>query len=159
MRARLLDRWTRRVAQWRQRPLLEAAMAAAALVSMADDDLRLSEELALDAVLERMRSLEVFDAHTAVDLHRQFSEAIARDPDGGREHALETIGRFGGGEDDRLSVLYVAAVLARADLDLSAAEEAMLVRICDRLELEPDAALERIWGATGGQPPARTPSA
>ena len=145
MKIGLLDAWTRRVAMRRQRPFLEAAMAAAALVSMADDEVRLSEQLALGEVIGRIRSLYAFESHTAVDLHREIAEKIANDPSEGRQRAFEMVERFEGNEDDRLSVLYVAAVIARADLDLSASEEIALEQICERLSLSTDYALERIW--------------
>jgi tellurite resistance protein len=144
MKVGFLDAWSRRVAKRRERPFLEAAMAAAALVSMADEEVRLSEQLALNEVFGRIRTLYAFDPHTAVDLHREIAEGIAEDPQRGRRRALETVGRFEGNEDDRLSVLYVAAVIARADFDLSKAEEFTLGQICERLSLSTDEALERI---------------
>jgi tellurite resistance protein len=120
-------------------------MAAAALVSMADDDVRLSEELALDEVFGRIRTLYAFEPHTAVDLHRELAEGIGNDPVAGRQRAIEMVRRFKGNEEDRLSVLYVAAVIARADLELSDAEESALGQICELLALSTDEALERIW--------------
>ena len=61
MRVGLLDAWSRRDAMRRHRPFLEAVMAAAALVSMADDEVRLSEQLALDEVFGRIRTRNAFD--------------------------------------------------------------------------------------------------
>jgi len=153
MRVSFLDRWDRRVAKRRHRPFLEAAMAAAALVSTADDDVRLSEHLALDEVFGRIRTLYAFEPHTAIDLHRDLAEGIASDPIAGRRRALEMVRRFKGNEDDRLSVLYVAAVIARADLDLSAAEELALGDICELLALSTDEALERIWDVVRTEAP------
>ena len=67
------------LARRRDRPLLEAAMAASALVAMADREVRLSEQLALDHVLERIERLSVFDPHTAVDLHKRYAEELRDD--------------------------------------------------------------------------------
>ena len=120
-------------------------MAAAALVSTADDDVRLSEQLALDEVFERIRTLYAFEPQTAVDLHREIAREIAKDPIEGRTRALERVGRFEGNEDDRLTILYVAAVIARADLELSQSEENALAQICERLALSTDVALAQIW--------------
>jgi tellurite resistance protein len=145
MKVGFLDAWSRRASRRRQRRFLEAAMSAAALVSMADDEVRLSEQLALDEVFGRIRTLYAFESKLAVDLHREIAEEIAKDPIGGRERAMARVGRFEGNEDDRLSVLYVAAVIARADLELSAAEEVALIQICECLSLSTDEALERIW--------------
>jgi tellurite resistance protein len=147
MRARILDSWTRKAAKSRNRPFLEASMAAAAVVSMADADVRLSEQLALDEALERIDKLHVFEPNTAIDLHRQFTDEIRTDALGGNRRALEKIRGFEGDRDDRLIVLYVAAVIARADLELSELEEAALARICESLELPVEESLSQIWGA------------
>jgi tellurite resistance protein len=120
-------------------------MAAAALVSMADDEVRLSEQNALDEVFSRIRTLYAFEPHTAVDLHRAFAEGIGEDPDEGRRVAIDTVRRFDGNKDDRLSVLYVAAVIASADHDLSVAEESALGEICKGLAIPTDESLARIW--------------
>ena len=120
MRNDILDKWARKLAKRRNRSFLEASMAAAALVSMADEDVRLSELLALDDVLGQIDRLQSFEPNEAVDLHRGFTEKIQVDSVTGRTHALEVVAGFEGNQDDRLSILYVAAVIARADLDLSA---------------------------------------
>ena len=146
MRNDILDKWARKLAKRRNRSFLEASMAAAALVSMADEDVRLSELLALDDVLGQIDRLQSFEPNEAVDLHRGFTEKIQVDSVTGRTHALEVVAGFEGNQDDRLSILYVAAVIARADLDLSALEEAALQQICGCLGLSVEESLTKIWG-------------
>lgn len=145
MRATLRRSWSRKVAQLRNRSFLDAAMAAAALVSSADDDVRLSEQLALDALLERIDKLQVFEPQTSVDIHRDFVERFAADPDLGRKNALDRIAAFRGDDSDRLLILYVGAVIARADLELSDAEERVLADICTALGLSPAESMARLW--------------
>jgi tellurite resistance protein len=127
-------------------------MAAAALVSTADDDIRLSEQLALDDALSRIDKLDVFAPNVAVDLHREFADRIRSSAAAGRARALEVIDAFDGDRDDRLLVLYVAAVVARGDLELSSAEEAVLARICEGLRLPVAESLDQIWGAVASRP-------
>lgn len=146
MKIRILESWNRRVARRHQRPFLESAMAAAALVSMADDDVRLSEHFALDEALDRIRTFEAFDSREAIDLHREIVDRIKNDGEQGRARALQMLSGFDGNEDDRLTVLYLAVVIARADHVLSAAEESALGEICERLGLSSEESLERIWG-------------
>ena len=145
MRNDILDKWARKVARRRNRPFLEASMAAAALVSMADEDVRLSELLALDEVLQRIDRLKLFEPNEAVDLHRRFTGEIQGDAVVGRRRAIEIVSSFAGNRDDRLSILYIAAVIARADLDLSALEEAALQQICECLGLSIEESLAKIW--------------
>ena len=61
----------------RNRSFLEATMAASALVAMADGEVKFSELSALDDLLENVRELQVYDPHVAVDLCRDYVEAIA----------------------------------------------------------------------------------
>jgi len=147
MRARLLDPWTRKAARRRNRTFLDAAMAAAALVATADEEVRLSEQLALDDALDRIDKLQVYEPGTAADLNRRFVEAIEADRAAGRQQALEALSRFEGDRDDRQIVLYVAAVIARADLELSSSEEETLQEIAERLDLPAHETLSEIWGA------------
>ncbi len=129
-------------------------MAAAALVSTADEDVRLSEQLALDQLLERMDLLRVFDPHTGVDLHRRFVDGIGAHRGHGRREALAALTAFRGDEDQGLLILYVAAGIAKADQNLSEPEERALHEICDALGLPAQESLARIWDAGTVPPPA-----
>ena len=150
MKASMLDRWSRKIQQLRGRAFLETAMAAAALVSTADEDVRLSEQLALDRVLDRLDRLRVFDPHVGVELHRRHAESILEDPTQGRLAAIQALVAFDGSDEERLLILYVAAVIAKADQVLSEFERVALDEICQALSLPVESSLERIWETTGG---------
>jgi len=128
-------------------------MAAAALVSTADEDVRLSEQFALDRLLERMEQLRVFDPRAGVELHRRHVERISEEPDEGRRNAIDSISSFRGDEEQRLLILYVGAVVAKADGDLSEAETRALADISSALGLPVEESLDRIWGAGAAGPP------
>jgi len=142
-----LQRWPKQMVRFRDRHFLTACMAAAALVSTADHRIRLSEQIALDHLLERLEKLRVFDPHKAVDLHRSFVEAIESEPEHGRRKAVEAVSAFKGDENDALLILYVAASIARANFDLPQAERDVLLELRDQLGL-PAESFDRIWQAT-----------
>jgi tellurite resistance protein len=146
VRASILERWSTRVQQIRGRRFLDAAMAAAALVSTADKDVRLSEQFALDRLLERTKRLRVFDPRAGVELHRRYAERITADSGKGRRDAIDSISSFRGDEERGLLILYVAAVVARADGDLSEAESRALADVSSALGLPVEESLGRIWG-------------
>ena len=75
----------------RNRKLLEASMASSALVAMADRDVRLSEQMALDSVLEKVEQLRIYDPVKAVDLHRRYVDALREDPVAGREQVVQAL--------------------------------------------------------------------
>ena len=127
-------------------------MAAAALVSTADHHTRLSEQIALDHLLERLEKLRIFDPHKAVDLHRRFAEAIEADRELGYRKAVKAVSSFRGVENDALLILYVAASIARANFERPQAERAVLFELQKRLGL-PAESFDRIWKATRTEVP------
>jgi tellurite resistance protein TerB len=150
VKASMLDRWSQKIQQLRNRSFLETAMAAAALVSTADEDVRLSEQLALDRVLERLDRLRVFDPHEGVELHRRYAASMIEDPIQGRLAAIQALVSFDGSDEECLLILYVGAVIAKADQVLSDPEQVALAEICQALALPVESSLERIWQTTGG---------
>ena len=154
MKATIRERWSEKVQRLRNRKFLDAAMAAAALVSAADEDVRLSEQLAIDDLLERLERLRVFDPHAGVDIHRGYADQILADRDDGRKQALASVTSFRGDEERGLLILYVGAMVARADGDLSTPEMAALAEISGALGLPEEESLERIWGE--GEPGTRS---
>ena len=76
---------------------------------------------------------------------------VAADAEKGRRSALDAVHDFHGEPNDRLLVLYVAAVIARADHELLASEEAALADICEALDLPAQESLARIWGIAGSE--------
>jgi tellurite resistance protein len=144
----IVEEWSRWLGRRRSRPFLDAAMAAAALVAAADRDVRLSERLAVDQLIERLEELSIFGAHACADLHRHYLEDLERDPEAGKRRALETVARFRGDERRALLIVYGGATVARADQVLSEPELQVLGELCKALSLDPDEALPRIWRAT-----------
>ncbi len=153
MRASILERWSTKVQQIRGRRFLDAAMAAAALVSTADEDVRLSEQFALDRLLQRMQQLRVFDPRAGVELHRRYVERITAESGDGRRDAIDSVSYFRGDEEQGLLILYVGAVVARADGDLSEPERRALADISSALGLPMEESLGRIWGTGSAEPP------
>lgn len=153
MRASILERWSTRVQRIRGRRFLDAAMAAAALVSTADRDVRLSEQFALDRMLERMKQLRVFDPRAGVELHRRYVERITAESGNGRRDAIDSVSSFRGDEERGLLILYVGAVVAKADGDLSEAETRALADISSALGLPVEESLGHIWGTGSAGPP------
>ena len=132
------------IARMRDRPFLEAVMAACALVAMADRDVRLSEQLARDHVLSRLERLRVFDPHVAADLHRSFTDTLRDDPEAGKQRVIARIARFRDDPAAAALILEAGVAIARADSDLSSSEEAVLEELCRTLDLPPDVWLARI---------------
>jgi len=129
----ILSSFSDAVRRLRNRPFLDAAMATAALVSTADEEVRLAEQLALDRLLERIDLLKPFPVHTAVDRHRFYVERIAADRAAGSREALAVVAGLRGRDEAAELLLHVATSIAGADGSLSPPEQARMDEIRDAL--------------------------
>ncbi len=131
-------------ARFKDRRFLEASMAASALVAMADAHVHLSEQLAVDRVLENIERLNVFDPRKAIDLHRQFVQAMRANSGEGQDWALEVIGRFRGNEEAADLLIRIARYTAQADQHLSGSELMAIRRLCRELGVDPEPYMEDV---------------
>lgn len=114
----------------RNRQFLDATMAATALVATADGEVTFSELSALDAVLESVKDLQIYDPHIAVDRYRDFADEIANDPESGRRAAMAAVGKIAGDHDVAELVIRVAVAISKADGELSPQETRSISDLC-----------------------------
>ncbi len=144
----LRDELRLEVRRFRDRHFLDAAMGASALVAMADDEVQLSEQIAVDYVLENVERLQVFDVHRAVERHRSYVNALRSDRDAARNEILAALARFSGDREAAKLLVRVSLAVAKADSDFSSAEKRVVSDICRALGIaETDAVSES--GARG----------
>ncbi len=124
-------------ARFRNRPFLEATMAASALVAMADGEVKFTELTAIDDLLESVRELQVYDPHVAVDLCRDYVDAIAADADSGTAKALQAVGRIAGDDEAARLVVQMGLVISRSDGEFSESEVDAVRELCAALRLDP----------------------
>jgi tellurite resistance protein TerB len=113
--------------------LLDATMAATALVATADGEVNLSELSALDSVLESVQDLQIYDPHVAVDIYRDFADAIAENPKVGRRRAMAAVARVDDDHEAAELVIRVAVAISKADGELSDLEARAISDLCGTL--------------------------
>jgi tellurite resistance protein len=128
---------TRELERFRNRHFLEASMAASALLALADEEIALSERLALDFVLENLKELKIFDAHKAVNLFRDHAERIQRDVGSGKEKVVKAVAKFAGDEHAGQLIIRACVCIAKADGNFSEEEKAVIAELCQVLNLDP----------------------
>jgi tellurite resistance protein TerB len=121
--------------RFRTRRFLDAAMAAAAYLALADEKVKFSERLALDCVLETMNELKIFDVHKAVDLFRDYAEAIQHDRRTGRDRVIRAVSKFACDQDSATLLLKACLFIAKADGVLNEEESAVLEELCSLLRV------------------------
>ncbi len=132
---RLADPLGAKAARARERALLEAAMASAALVAGADAGAGLAKRLRLDQILDGVDSLRGADPHIAVEIFEDFAGALRADPKAGRDRALAAVAGFAGAPDTARLLLHIARAMATAGGGETAAARAELAAIAQTLGL------------------------
>ena len=119
----------------RNRPFLEATMAACALVAYADETVTFSERSQLDQALERLTQLKIFDPHEGVNVFDETIEALKADPDAGKTAVLARVRRFADDPEAARLLVRVCHAISWADGDVSADERARIDEVCATLGL------------------------
>ncbi len=117
----------------RNRKFLDATMAATALVATADGEVTFSELSALDTVLETVQDLQIYDPHIAVDIYRDFADAIVENAEAGRRTAMAAVGKIDRNHEAAELVIRVAVAISKADGKLSPLEARAISDICGTL--------------------------
>ena len=142
------ERFRLELQRHKQRPFLEAVAAACALVATADGEVSFSERARLDAVIESLSQLRLFDAHEVVDAFDEHAARLA-EVEKGADALLKVVvvGTRAEGAADLL--LRISAAMSLADGRDSADEHAGMEQICAALGL-PDKAVEDAYVAVRG---------
>ena len=121
----------------RHKILLDAAMAACALVALADDDERLAELAMRDRVLVRLKELEDFDTQKAIDTYDRYVQLMIRDKDDGRKVSMEHLLKVRDNRQDSERLVKICLAIGRADHTFSPRERSVVEEICQSLNLHP----------------------
>lgn len=125
----------RSLSRFRNRQFLDATMAAAALVATADGEVSFSELSALDRILETVQDLQIYDPHVAVDIYRDYADAISGDRETGRRDGFRAVERIAGNDEAAGLVVRVAMAISRADGEFTLAEAETIRELCGVLGL------------------------
>lgn len=135
----LLERYQDHLERQRNRPFLEAAMAACALVSIADGDISLSERIKVDQILETLEALKIFNPHEGVDLFNDFVEGIRQSPRRGRERAIGILTEVAKNPEDARLLIRVCCAVSEADGEMALSDQIEIVSLCSLMGVQPDA--------------------
>ena len=125
-----------KVRRHRNKPFLEAMMAATALLALADEEIVLSQRLALDFILENVKELKVFDVHQAVNLFREYGKEVQEDFNKAKEKVLKSVAKFAGDQQKAALLVRGCILIAKADGDFSEPEQKIVDELCRVLCLE-----------------------
>lgn len=126
----------------RNRPFLNATMAACALVATADGKVSFRERVRVDQILETLEALKIFDPHEAVDLFNEFSDAILASPKDGHDKALLALAESDEGVETKSLIIRICCAISEVNHDPGdnaafAADKIEIVSLCSRLGIDP----------------------
>ncbi len=126
-----------RIERQRNRPFLEAVMAACAIVATTDGRVTFAEDVRVDQILDRLDRLKAFDPHEGIDLFHDFCDGILADPKVGHDAALAAIRSIASNPADGSLLLRVCIAISEADGKMTLAEQIEIVSICSRFGIDP----------------------
>ena len=133
----------------RNRPFLDAAMAAAALVACADGSVSFAKRHALDEIVDRVAALRAFDVHCAVDVFDSLFAELREGSEQARAAMHRSISAFAGEPESADLLLRIACAIGRADGAVSVQARAEIEYIAAALCLSaPDLGVTAVQNGT-----------
>ena len=74
--ASLIDNWQDALDRHRNRPFLEAAMAACAVIATDDGTVSFAERVRVDQILETLDQLNIYDPHKGGDIFNEYVDEM-----------------------------------------------------------------------------------
>ncbi|HED16796.1 MAG TPA: hypothetical protein ENI64_08305 [Gammaproteobacteria bacterium] len=120
------------------RPFLEAAMAACAIVSASEGEVTFSERIRVDQIMETLEKLKVFDPHEGVNLFNHFTDRIIASPKQGHEEALSVIKVQAADKETAELLINLCLAVSKSDGKISLVEHIEIVSLCGLIDVDPE---------------------
>ena len=121
-------------ARHKNRPFLEAAMAACAYVALADGRISIGERGRVDDILEHLEQLRVFDPHEGVNLMNDYAEALRNDPEAGKAAVMKAVGQMADDQEAAFLVARMCIAISNADNEFSDEERVAVTEVIEVLK-------------------------
>jgi tellurite resistance protein TerB len=123
--------------KFKNKEFLNAAMAGAALIALADGEISSSEKQKMVKFIESHEALSIFSTADVIKAFQEFVTQIEFDKDIGDAKAYEALRKLKNNEEASRLVLRMIISIAAADGDFDADEKVMAVNIARELNLTP----------------------
>jgi stress response protein SCP2/tellurite resistance protein len=123
--------------RYKSQDVLEAVVAACALVGMADGRLDVSERQKMMEFIHQSEELRVFDSQKVMDKFNQFVKRMENDPIIGRAEAYRALGKVRSKPEIARLIARFCIAIGYADGHFDQNEKQMVSEICRELGLNP----------------------
>ena len=120
------------------RPFLEAAMAACAMVSASEGQVSFADRIRVDQIMDTLTQMKVFSPQEGVDLFNHYTAMILASPKAGRESALSTIRAVTSDLETAELLIDLCLAVSLSDGVTSLVEHIEIVSLCGLIGVDPD---------------------
>ena len=120
------------------RPFLEAAMAACAMVSASEGQVSFADRIRVDQIMDTLTQMKVFSPQEGVDLFNHYTAMILASPKAGRESALSTIRAVTSDLETAELLIDLCLAISLSDGVTSLVEHIEIVSLCGLIGVDPD---------------------
>lgn len=129
----------------RNRPFLEAAMAALALVAIADGDACRREGARVGEILRTLDLLQMFDPDEGLHLFLRYVAAVRRDSEAGHEEVYKALRDGASDAEGAAMVVALCQSVSEADGRVTDDERGEILRICDVLGVDEGTIADHVY--------------
>lgn len=133
----LSETYHEQVNRYKNRPFLNAAMAACALVATSNGKVSFCQRMRVDQILETLDRLRVFDPHEGVELFNDFVDQIFTCSKTGHEKALAAVTSVANEKPVAELLIRVCLAVSESDGQISLPEQVEIVSLCGVLGILP----------------------
>jgi tellurite resistance protein TerB len=134
----LINNWQDALERHRNRPFLEAAMAACAIIATDDGSVSFAERVRVDQILETLDQLNIYDPHEGGDIFNEYVDEIEKSPKEGHSKAMNAVKAFANEVESASLIIRICLAVAEADGDATLADQIEIVTLCSLLGVDPE---------------------
>jgi len=123
--------------KFKNKEFLNAAMAGAALIALADGEISASEKQKMVKFIENHEALSIFTTKDVIDAFQEFVTQIEFDKDIGDAKGYAALGKLKGNDEASRLVIRMIISIAASDGNFDADEKVVAVKIARELNLNP----------------------
>jgi tellurite resistance protein len=120
------------------RPFLEAAMAACAMVAASEGQVTFADRIRVDQIMDTLTQLKVFSPQEGVDQFNRYTAMILASPREGRESALATIRTITSDIETAELLIDLCLAVSLSDGITSLVEHIEIVSLCGLIGVDPE---------------------
>jgi tellurite resistance protein TerB len=125
------------ITRFKNKEFMHAIVAGCALVAAADGEISTAEKQKMVGFIQRTDELKVFEMTEVIVQFNKFAEGFEFDAFIGKAEALKAISSLRNNPEAARLLIRVCSAIGMADGDFSPSEQAVVIEMCQELQLNP----------------------